>query len=214
TIDLLARAPGVTLVALFSPEHGIRGVLDDTVPSSRDEKTGLPIHSLYGDTRRPTAAMLEGLDTLVVDLQDIGARFYTYPATVGYVLEEAARRKLPVVVLDRPNPVDGFDVEGPIQDASAIGFTGYLPMPTRDRKSTRLNSSHGSISYAVFCLKKKNSCSTRCCRSSSSGSGAMPTHTTRGRRKAGNPPDPPSASARPPAPAAARVTAAARSAPR
>src|SRR5207244_6708855 len=106
TIDLLAHAPGVTLVSLFSPEHGIRGVLDETVPSSRDEKTGLPIHSLYGDTRRPTGAMLDGLDTLVVDLQDIGARFYTYPATVGYVLEEAARRKLPVVVLDRPNPVD------------------------------------------------------------------------------------------------------------
>src|SRR5439155_1762131 len=131
TIDLLAHAPGVTLVSLFSPEHGIRGVLDDKVPSSRDEKTGLPIHSLYGDTRRPTAAMLDGLDTLVVDLQDIGARFYTYPATVGYVLEEAARRKLPVVVLDRPNPVDGFDVEGPVQDAAAIGFTGYLPMPIR-----------------------------------------------------------------------------------
>jgi uncharacterized protein YbbC (DUF1343 family)/CubicO group peptidase (beta-lactamase class C family) len=131
TIDLLARAPGVTLVALFSPEHGIRGVLDDKVPSSRDEKTGLPIHSLYGETRRPTDAMLVGVDTLVVDLQDIGARFYTYPATVGYILEEAARRKLSVVVLDRPVPIDGFDVEGPIQDASAIGFTGYLPMPIR-----------------------------------------------------------------------------------
>jgi uncharacterized protein YbbC (DUF1343 family)/CubicO group peptidase (beta-lactamase class C family) len=131
TIDLLARAPGVTLVSLFSPEHGIRGVLDDKVPSSRDEKTGLPIHSLYGDTRRPSAPMLDGLDTLVVDLQDIGARFYTYPASVGYVLEEAAKRKLSVVVLDRPNPVDGFDVEGPAQDAAAIGFTGYLPMPIR-----------------------------------------------------------------------------------
>jgi uncharacterized protein YbbC (DUF1343 family)/CubicO group peptidase (beta-lactamase class C family) len=131
TIDLLAHAPGVTLVALFSPEHGIRGVLDDDVPSSRDEKTGLPIHSLYGGTRRPTAAMLDGIDTLVVDLQDIGARFYTYPATVGYVLEEAARRKLAVVVLDRPNPIDGFDVEGPVQDTAALGFTGYLPMPIR-----------------------------------------------------------------------------------
>jgi len=131
TIDLLAHAPGVTLVSLFSPEHGIRGVLDDNVPSTRDEKTGLPIHSLYGDTRRPTDAMLGGLDTLVVDLQDIGARFYTYPATVGYMLEEAARRKLSVVVLDRPNPVNGFDVEGPVQDASAVGFTGYMPMPIR-----------------------------------------------------------------------------------
>jgi len=131
TIDLLARAPGVTLVALFSPEHGIRGVLDESVASSRDEKTGLPIHSLYGDTRRPTDAMLVGVDTLVVDLQDIGARFYTYPATVGYILEEAARRKLSVVVLDRPVPIDGLDVEGPIQDAPAVGFNGYLPMPIR-----------------------------------------------------------------------------------
>ena len=131
TIDLLARAPGMTLVALFSPEHGIRGVLDENVASSRDEKTGLPVHSLYGDTRRPTDAMLGGLDTIVVDLQDIGARFYTYPATVGYILEEAARRKLSVVVLDRPVPIDGFDVEGPIQDPAAIGFNGYLPMPIR-----------------------------------------------------------------------------------
>jgi len=131
TIDLLAHAPGVTLVALFSPEHGIRGVLDDKVGSSRDEKTGLPIHSLYGDSRRPTDAMLDGIDTLVVDLQDIGARFYTYPATVGYLLEAAARRKIAVVVLDRPNPIDGFDVEGPIQDAAAVGFNGYLPMPIR-----------------------------------------------------------------------------------
>jgi uncharacterized protein YbbC (DUF1343 family)/CubicO group peptidase (beta-lactamase class C family) len=131
TIDLLAHAPGVTLVALFSPEHGIRGVLDESVPSSRDDKTGLPIYSLYGDTRRPTDAMLASLDTLVVDLQDIGTRFYTYPATVGYLLEEAARRKISVVVLDRPAPIDGFDVEGPNPDDSAIGFNAYLPMPIR-----------------------------------------------------------------------------------
>jgi len=131
TIDLLAHAPGVTLAALFSPEHGIRGELDEKVDSSRDDKTGLPIHSLYGATLRPTDAMLEGLDTIVVDLQDIGARFYTYPATVGYVLEEAARRKMSVIVLDRPNPIDGFDVEGPNPDAAAIGFNAYLPMPIR-----------------------------------------------------------------------------------
>ena len=131
TIDLLARASGVTLAALFSPEHGIRGELDEKVDSSRDEKTGLPIHSLYGATLRPTDAMLDGLDAIVVDVQDIGARFYTYPATVGYVLEEAARRKLSVIVLDRPNPIDGFDVEGPDPDAAAIGFNAYLPMPIR-----------------------------------------------------------------------------------
>jgi uncharacterized protein YbbC (DUF1343 family)/CubicO group peptidase (beta-lactamase class C family) len=131
TIDLVAAAKDVTLVALFSPEHGIHGELDDKVSSSRDEKTGLTIHSLYGDTRRPTDAMLDGIDTLVVDLQDVGVRFYTYPATMAYLLEAAARRKLTIVVLDRPNPIDGFDVEGPGLDASAIGFNGYLPMPIR-----------------------------------------------------------------------------------
>ncbi len=131
TIDLLAGAKGVTLVALFSPEHGIRGEVDDRFDSSHDEKTGLPIYSLYGETRRPTEAMLARIDTLVVDLQDVGARFYTFPATMGYVMEEAARHKVAVVVLDRPNPVDGFDVEGPVQDASAVGFNGYVPMPIR-----------------------------------------------------------------------------------
>ena len=117
------------LVALFSPEHGIRGIVDEKVASSRDEKTGLPIYSLYGDTRRPTAAMLDGIDTIVLDVQDVGVRFYTYAATTAYVMEEAAKRKLPVVVLDRPNPVGGFTIEGPIQDASAMGFNGYFPMP-------------------------------------------------------------------------------------
>jgi uncharacterized protein YbbC (DUF1343 family) len=131
TIDLLARAPGVRLSALLSPEHGIRGQLDERVPSSRDEKTGLPIYSLYGETRRPTAAMLDGIDALVVDLQDIGARFYTYAATLAYAMEEAAARRLPVVVLDRPNPINGSGVEGPYQDAAAVGFNGYLPMPIR-----------------------------------------------------------------------------------
>ena len=93
TIDLLHGAKDVKLVALFSPEHGIRGILDAKVPTEVDEKTGLPIHSLYGDTRRPTAAMLEGIDTIVIDLQDIGARFYTYMTTMAYVMEEAAKRK-------------------------------------------------------------------------------------------------------------------------
>jgi uncharacterized protein YbbC (DUF1343 family)/CubicO group peptidase (beta-lactamase class C family) len=131
TIDLLAGAPGVKLVALFSPEHGIRGELDERVPSSVDAKSGLPIHSLYGESRRPTSADLAGLDAIVVDLQDAGARFYTYPATLAYVMEEAARRRLPVVVLDRPNPINGFDIEGPNQDAASIGFNGYVSMPIR-----------------------------------------------------------------------------------
>jgi uncharacterized protein YbbC (DUF1343 family) len=131
TIDLIAGAPGVTLAALFSPEHGIRGEADDTVASGRDQKTGVVIHSLYGETRRPTPAMLEGLDIVVVDLQDVGVRFYTYPVAVAYMLEEAVKRKLPVVVLDRPNPVDGFDIEGPAQEAGGNRYVGYLPMPVR-----------------------------------------------------------------------------------
>jgi uncharacterized protein YbbC (DUF1343 family)/CubicO group peptidase (beta-lactamase class C family) len=132
TIDLLASAPGVTLVALFSPEHGIRGVLDAAVPSATDEKTGLPIYSLYGATERPTADMLTGLDAIVVDLQDIGTRFYTYMTTMAYVIEAAAARHIRVIVLDRPNPIGGVDIEGPALDAGVGGFTGYFPaMPIR-----------------------------------------------------------------------------------
>jgi uncharacterized protein YbbC (DUF1343 family)/CubicO group peptidase (beta-lactamase class C family) len=131
TIDLLNGAKGVSLVRLFSPEHGIRGILDANVPSTTDEKTGLTIYSLYGETRRPTAAMLEGIDTMVVDLQDVGTRFYTYMTTMAYVMEEAARRKIAVMVLDRPNPINGFQIEGPTIDKSALGFTAYFPMPIR-----------------------------------------------------------------------------------
>ena len=131
-IDLLFAAKDVKLVALFSPEHGIRGILDAKVPSEIDEKTKLQISSLYGETRRPSAAMLDGLDAIVIDLQDIGARFYTYITTTAYVLEEAAKRKLPVFVLDRPNPVNGWNLEGPALDKESMGFTGYFAsMPIR-----------------------------------------------------------------------------------
>src|SRR5205085_12281420 len=116
---------------LFSPDHGISGAVAHTVASSRSDTPGLPIHPLYGAPVRPTETMLTGIETIVVDLQDVGARFYTYPATIGYVLEEAARRKIGVVILDRPNPIGGSEIEGPNQDASAIGFNGYLPMPIR-----------------------------------------------------------------------------------
>ena len=132
TIDVIYGARDVKLVALFSPEHGIRGTLDDKVASSTDPKTGLPVYSLYGESRRPTGEMLDGLDAIVVDLQDIGARFYTYITTMAYVLEEAAKRRLPVVVLDRPNPINGFQIEGPALDKGQLGFTGYLAaMPVR-----------------------------------------------------------------------------------
>jgi uncharacterized protein YbbC (DUF1343 family)/CubicO group peptidase (beta-lactamase class C family) len=132
TIDLLHGRKDLALVSLFSPEHGIRGILDEDVPSSKDEKTGLTIHSLYGPTRRPNDQMLEGIDTIVLDLQDIGVRFYTYGTTMAYVMEEAAKRKLRVVVLDRPNPIGGWQIEGPALDEAAKGFTGYIQsMPTR-----------------------------------------------------------------------------------
>ena len=132
TIDLIHEAKDVQLVALFSPEHGIRGILDAKVMSEKDEKTGLVIHSLYGETRRPTDEMLKGIDTLVLDLQDIGARFYTYMTTMAYVMEEAAKRNIAVVVLDRVNPINGFQIEGPALDKAQIGFTGYFPaMPVR-----------------------------------------------------------------------------------
>jgi uncharacterized protein YbbC (DUF1343 family)/CubicO group peptidase (beta-lactamase class C family) len=133
TIEVLHQTKDVQLVALFSPEHGIRGVLDDeNVPSTRDEKTGLPIHSLYGATRRPTEAMLNGLEMIAIDLQDIGTRFYTYMTTVGYVLEEAAKRNVAVVVLDRPNPINGWQIEGPAVDEGLESFIAYFrAMPIR-----------------------------------------------------------------------------------
>src|SRR5215217_1652826 len=131
TIDVLSKAPGVKLVALFSPEHGIRGLADENVSDSKDEATGLPVYSLYGDNRRPKPEQLKDLDALVFDMQDVGVRFYTYSATLGYLLEEAAKAKLPVFVLDRPNPIGGLDVDGPIADKDKISFTSYHTIPAR-----------------------------------------------------------------------------------
>ncbi len=131
TIDLLHQSPEVDLRLLLGPEHGLGGDADGPVADARDAPTGLPIYSLYGDTRRPTGRMLGGVDTVVVDLQDAGARFYTYAATMAYVMEAAAEWGLRVVVLDRPNPITGAAVEGPLQDAGQTGFTGYLPLPVR-----------------------------------------------------------------------------------
>ena len=131
TIDVLNKASGVKLVALFSPEHGIRGLLDEKVSDAKDESTGLPIYSLYGETRRPKPEQLKELDALVFDIQDIGARFYTYISTLGYIMEEAAKVKLPVFVLDRPNPIGGIDVEGPIADDDKLSFISYHTIPTR-----------------------------------------------------------------------------------
>ena len=160
-IDLLFEAKEVRLAALFSPEHGIRGVLDANVPSEKDQKTGLVIHSLYGETRRPTAAMLEGLDAIVIDLQDIGARFYTYMTTMAFVMEEAAKKNLPVFVLDRPNPINGFQVEGPGLDKSFVEFIGYFPgMPVRHGMTlgelARLFNGENRIGAALTVVPMKN----------------------------------------------------------
>ncbi len=131
TIDVLHGAPDVKLVALFSPEHGIRGAADEKVSDSKDEQTGLPIYSLYGETRRPKPEQLKDLDAVVFDIQDIGTRFYTYISTLGYVMEEAATAHRPVFVLDRPNPIGGLDVEGPVADADRLSFTAYHSIPVR-----------------------------------------------------------------------------------
>ena len=130
-IELLAHAPGVELVALFSPEHGIAGHSDENVASSHDPSTGLPIYSLYGENRRPTAEMLKGLDALVFDVQDAGVRFYTYTTTMGYCMEEAAKARIAFYVLDRPNPIGGEIVEGPMLDADKTEFVAYFPAPVR-----------------------------------------------------------------------------------
>jgi uncharacterized protein YbbC (DUF1343 family) len=129
TIDALAGAQGVTLAALFSPEHGLEADREGNVESRRDPRTGLPIHSLYGSTRRPLGSMLSGLDAIVIDLQDVGVRFYTYATTMAYILEAAAKRKLEVVVLDRPNPIGPAGVRGPVPDPDVRSFTNYFRMP-------------------------------------------------------------------------------------
>lgn len=130
TIDLLHGAEGVKLKALFSPEHGIRGQLDETVADSTDDRTGLPIYSLYGQRRKPTAEQLRELDALVFDIQDIGCRFYTYISTMGLGLEAAAEAKLKFFVLDRVNPINGIGVEGPVHRGDT-SFTAFHATPLR-----------------------------------------------------------------------------------
>ena len=131
TIDLLYHAPGVKLLALFSPEHGLAGQADTRVPSSTDAATGLPVYSLYGEVERPTERMLEGLDVLVFDIQDAGVRFYTFTTTLGYCLEAAAKKGMEFYVLDRPDPINGDEVEGPVLDNDLRSFVAYFPLPIR-----------------------------------------------------------------------------------
>ncbi|HVO66430.1 MAG TPA: exo-beta-N-acetylmuramidase NamZ domain-containing protein [Syntrophales bacterium] len=131
TVDLLYRAPGIKLKAIFSPEHGLDGKADTKIPSSRDRITGLPVYSLYGKSKKPKDRMLKGLDALVFDIQDAGVRFYTYITTMGYMMEAAAKKGIKFYVLDRPNPITASFVQGPVMDRDLKSFTGYFPMPVR-----------------------------------------------------------------------------------
>lgn len=131
TIDVLSHAPGVKLVALFSPEHGIAGRMDDKVTNSLDSATGLPIYSLYGESRRPPAEMFANLDAVVYDIQDAGVRFYTYVTTMGYCMEQAAKQHIAFFVLDRPDILGGEAIEGPMLDADKTSFVAYFAMPVR-----------------------------------------------------------------------------------
>lgn len=135
TADILAHVPGIRLAAIFSPEHGVAGNLDTTeIGNSRDTATGIPVYSAYGDSdakRRPSSAQLADLDAIVYDIQDIGVRFYTYESTLGYFLEAAAKAGKEIVILDRPNPIGGGYVQGPIADPGRESFVSYWQTPIR-----------------------------------------------------------------------------------
>jgi uncharacterized protein YbbC (DUF1343 family)/CubicO group peptidase (beta-lactamase class C family) len=135
TVDVLARVPGIRLVAIFSPEHGVAGNLDSSdVGNSRDATSGVPIYSVYGDTdikRRPTQEQISGLDAIVYDIQDVGVRFYTYESTLGYFLEAVQKSGKDFMVLDRPDPIGGSYVQGPIADPGRESFVSYWKTPVR-----------------------------------------------------------------------------------
>ncbi len=135
TIDVLAKVPGISLDAIFSPEHGVTGTLDTTeVKNDKDAVTGISVYSVYGardSARRPPLDVLKRLDTVVVDVADVGARFYTYEATIGYFLEASAKTGTQVLILDRPNPITGSFVQGPVADEGHAMFTNYFPEAIR-----------------------------------------------------------------------------------
>jgi len=146
TVDILASAPEVNLVALYAPEHGIRGDIyaGGKVESGRDETTGLPVHSLYGSTRQPTHEMLKGIDIMVYDIQDVGTRSYTFISTLGLVMRTCAEMDIPVMVLDRPNPLGGLKMEGPLVRDGFHSFVGQYKIPyiyglTVDELATLIN---------------------------------------------------------------------------
>jgi uncharacterized protein YbbC (DUF1343 family) len=131
TIDALHANLDVTLRRIFTPEHGLYGDRDDRFGDSRDDATGLDVFSLYGERLRPTPEQLDGIDIVLYDIQDVGARFYTYISTLGYVLEACAENRVAVYVLDRPNPIGGYDVDGPSSDPECESLVSYHPLPLR-----------------------------------------------------------------------------------
>ncbi|MGE6631818.1 exo-beta-N-acetylmuramidase NamZ family protein [Bacillus sp. NPDC077027] len=138
SVDLLYEHPDIRLTALYGPEHGVRGDAQagEGVESYIDEKTGIPVYSLYGKTRKPTADMLKDIDILLFDIQDVGTRYYTYIYTMAYAMEAAKENNIPFVVLDRPNPIGGLKVEGPVLEPEYASFVGLYPIPLRHGMTT------------------------------------------------------------------------------
>jgi len=133
TVDALAAVPGVSIAALFGPEHGVRGDAQDAlaIDHSIDSATGAPVYSLYGETKKPKPEWLAGIDLLVYDIQDVGCRYYTYLNTLGYVMQAAQAHGIELLILDRPNPINGLDVEGPLLASGISSFVGMYPIPVR-----------------------------------------------------------------------------------
>ncbi len=150
-LELMAQGEAVELGGLFTPEHGFQGAsTTESVPVN--ERLDIPVYSLFGDTLRPTTEMLEGIDMLVFDIQDIGVRFYTYISTMALCMEEAKKHDIPFLVLDRPNPITGLKVNGPIQDASLLGrFTSYFPLPVMHGMTVGELAELFNIEYGIQC---------------------------------------------------------------
>ncbi|MEH7795189.1 exo-beta-N-acetylmuramidase NamZ family protein [Bacillus safensis] len=162
SVDLLFEHPKIKLTALYGPEHGVRGDAQagEGVESYTDEKTGLPVYSLYGKTRKPTPEMLKNVDVLLFDIQDVGTRYYTYIYTMAYAMEAAKENNIPFVVLDRPNPIYGLKVEGPVLEPDHASFVGLYPIPLRHGMTTgelaKLFNKEFHINADVTVIKMKN----------------------------------------------------------
>lgn len=160
--DVLYETPEVKLTALFGPEHGIRGDAQNglAIESYIDERTDLPVYSLYGETKKPTMDMLSDIDALLFDIQDVGARYYTYVYTMSYAMEAASEAGVPFIVLDRPNPINGISVEGNILDPGFESFVGRYPIPVRHgmtvgELATLFNAEYG-IEADLKVIKMRN----------------------------------------------------------